>query len=202
MLLDRARTRMSQRRLLHVLGTAHIMAVLAELHRLDRDAAVLAALIHDQSKELTPEKIEHELAHMGEPVTDIDRDHPRIWHGLHAACWAKHELGVKDDAVLEAAALHSTTDAGVRPLTRALYVADICEPGRQFKAAEELLDVARRDLNEGYRQCLMYKTRFVIEKQKAELHPRSVRALREWLTADELHEFGLEPNGKTEILTT
>lgn len=191
-LLDRARTRMSQRRLLHVLGVTHIMAVLAEVHELDREAAVLAALIHDQSKELPPDKIERDMERMGEPISKMDRDHPRIWHGLHAACWARHELGIRDEAVLEAAALHSTTDAGVGPLTRALYIADICEPGRLNPAAQELLAAARRDLNEGYRLALIHKMRHVIEKQKARLHPRSIRAIRAWLGAGELQSLGLE----------
>lgn len=190
---------MSQRRLLHVLGTTHIMAILADLHQLDREAAVLAALIHDQSKELSAEKIEHDMERMGEPISHIDRDHPRIWHGLHAACWARHELGVSDEAVLEAAALHSTTDADVGPLTRALYIADICEPGRQLTAAAALLEAARRDLNEGYRQSLIYKTRHVVDKQKARLHPRSVRALRAWLSADELQQLGVESETETVI---
>lgn len=191
-LLDRARTRMSERRLLHVLGVMHIMAVLAEAHGLDREAAVLAALIHDQSKELTAEKIEHDMARMGEPIAEVDRAHPRIWHGLHAAAWARHELGVKDGAALEAIALHSTTDAEVGPLTRALYIADVCEPGRRNEAAPELLAAARRDLNEGYRMALRHKTRHVIEKQKVLLHPRSVRALRAWLNADELQSLGMK----------
>lgn len=192
LLLDRARMRMSERRLLHVLGVTHIMAVLAEVHELDREAAVLAGLIHDQSKELAPEKIEREMEGMGEPISGMDRAHPRIWHGLHAACWARHELGIVDETVLEAAALHSTTDAEVGPLTRALYIADICEPGRENAAAPDILTAARRDLIEGYRRALFHKTRHIVQKQKAGLHPRSVRAAHAWLGNEELKILGLK----------
>lgn len=190
---------MSQHRFLHVLGVMHTMAFLSEVHELDREAAVLAALIHDQSKELSPEKIEHDMARMGEPISKMDRDHPCIWHGLHAACWARHELGIRDEAALEAAALHTTTDAEIGPLTRALYIADVCEPCRRNPAAEELLAAARRDLNEGYRLALILKTRHVIQKQKKRLHPRSVRALRAWLSAEELQSLGLESETESVI---
>lgn len=193
LLLDRARTRMSERRLLHVIGVTHVMGVLAEIHNLSRDAAILAALVHDQSKELAPDNIEQDLHRMGEPLADVDRDFPRVWHGLHAAAWARHELGIRDDEVLEATALHSTTDAEICALTKALYIADIVEPGRHNPSAWDLFDAARNDLDEGFRRALIYKTRFMIEQQHAKLHPRSLRALSAYVGVENMQALGLVP---------
>ncbi|MEN6627016.1 MAG: bis(5'-nucleosyl)-tetraphosphatase (symmetrical) YqeK [Candidatus Sumerlaeia bacterium] len=195
-LLDRARTRMSERRLMHVIGVTHVITILAEIHKLDREAAVMAALVHDQSKELTPEKIEHDLNRYGEPLDGIDREFPRVWHGLHAAAWARHDLGIRDEAVLEATALHSTTDAEIGPLTRALYIADVCEPGRRNAAAGRLMAIAKADLDEGFRKALVHKIRYMIEDQHARLHPRSIRALKAWVGTEGMQALGLEPTAE------
>ncbi len=174
---------MSERRLLHVLGVSHVMVTLAAAHRLDIAAAALVALLHDMSKDLAPDEIAADLDRLGQAIPDEDHDHPRVWHGLHAAAWARERWGL-DGELFEAVALHTTADAGVGPLTCALYIADVCEPGRHNPHAAEILEGARADLEEGFRQALAHKLRHVAHK-RGTLHPRSLRAMTHWLSPEQ-----------------
>lgn len=183
-LLDRARRGLDPQRMIHVLGVTHTVMALAALHQIDLTDAALAGLLHDQSKSLPPEQIRHELQQMGYELPPEDLDFPHTWHGLHAAAYARQHLGLDRPEVFEAVNLHTTADAGVGPLTKALFIADLCEPNRKFKEAAEILKTARRDLDEGFRQAMMHKMRHVANKKKAKLHPRAVRALKAYACLD------------------
>jgi HD superfamily phosphohydrolase YqeK len=138
---------------------------------------------------MAPNSIKADLARRGRSIPPEDRDHPKVWHGLHASVWAEQDLGVRDEAVLEAVALHTTCDAGAGPLTRAIFVSDFCEPGRKNPQAPEILAVARRDLDEAFRRALVAKTRHMLGRKKFVLHPRARRAIEEWLEPEVMEEL-------------
>jgi predicted HD superfamily hydrolase involved in NAD metabolism len=183
-LTDRARRALDQRRLLHLLGVAHTAATLAQTHGLDVGRAVLAGLLHDLSKPIDPEDIERDLTAWGVAIPEEDRDYPRIWHGLHAAVWAGRELGLDAPEIHEAVMLHTTADAGVGPLTRALFIADLAEPLRRVDEAPAILALARRDLTAGFRLALRVKVAHVRGKGRP-IHPRARRALLDFPPQEE-----------------
>lgn len=170
------------------MGVTHTVIVLAARHGLDPGEAALAALLHDMCKEVHPKVIRTELEDLGAGIPAEDRDFPRIWHGLYAAEDARRQYGIEIPEVLEAVALHTTSDAGVGPLTKALYVADFTEPNREIKAAPAILRLAMDDLEAGYREALAAKTRHVVAKRGA-LNARGVRALRECCAPGEAKEI-------------
>jgi predicted HD superfamily hydrolase involved in NAD metabolism len=193
---------MTHKRLLHVLGVTHTLAALAAGHGLGVERGALTGLLHDQSKEFTPEAIRKDLERWGVEIPPEDLDHPKVWHGLHAAHWARVELGVEDPEVLEAVTLHTTSDADAGPLTRAIYVSDFCEPGRSNPEAPAIRRIARDDLDEAYRRVLAAKTRHMLARRGFVLHPRSRRALVQWLPAQVLGELGVaEPAAETSAKT-
>lgn len=194
-LINRARQVLSARRLHHTLGVMHTAALLASAHGLKPEEAALAALLHDQSKELHPDQIRQELAGHDVSIPAEDLAYPQTWHGLHAAEYARRELGIDDPQILEAVALHTTADAKIDDLTKILFIADLCEPNRTMEASPEILKAARADLDEGFRQALLHKTRHVLKKRKTKLHPRAERALAHYLglRAADLLEPGKAP---------
>jgi predicted HD superfamily hydrolase involved in NAD metabolism len=175
-LTDRARRSLNPNRFLHLLGVTHTVTALAGRHGLDPGQAALAGLLHDLSKQIDPNAIKKDLAGWGIAIPPEDRDHPHTWHGLHAAEWARRKLDLNDPDILEAVTLHTTADAGVCPLTQALFVADFTEPLRGFKQAPPVLDLARRDLLEGFREALRVKVTRLRNKGRS-IHPRARRAL-------------------------
>lgn len=183
-LLDRARLVLSPRRIIHSLGVTHTAMMLASHHGLELVDAALAGLLHDQSKDIKPKRILAELEHAGCPLPHEDLDFPNTWHGIHAAWVGRSKLGIEAAAVLEAVALHSTADAGIGPLAKLIFIADMCEPNRPVAVAHEILLIACSDLDEGFRLALLHKVRHVLTMKKSTLHPKAVRALRAYANLD------------------
>lgn len=155
---------------------------LADLHGLDTSAAALAALLHDRFKSDSPLRIESAMKSLGEEITDEDRPWPALWHGPRAAAHARHELGLGPedalDAISEAVALHSTTDAGAGPLTRLMLLADSLEPTRDFEGIEELRKLAANDFEAAFEATLANKVEHM-KSRGIEPSPRALRALAE-----------------------
>jgi predicted HD superfamily hydrolase involved in NAD metabolism len=179
--LDYLERTLPVRRFLHVLGVTHMAVQLAARHGVDCNLAALAALIHDRSKALSPERIEADLRERGIEIPEEDRPYPAIWHGLHAAVWLRQDAGWEPgdelEAVAQAVEHHSTGDADFGPVGRVLFLADFLEPGRNFEGIDDLRIQARDGLLTGYKSCLAAKCRHVIKKKHQRLHPRARRAL-------------------------
>ena len=188
-LVDHAHRGHGPHRIRHILGVTHTACTLAALHGLGVERAAAAGLLHDLFKGVSPPQILADLEVAGRSIPPEDLDHPKTWHGLRAAVYAEVELGLTDPDVLEAAALHTTADAGICPLTRVLFIADYCEPGRHIEQTDEILQVARRDLDEGFRQALLTKTAYIRSKKNRSMHPRAIRALRAWLPEGDWEEL-------------
>lgn len=171
----------------HVLGVTHTVMALAAVHQIDLTDAALAGLLHDLSKEIPPGQLREELRQMGWELPPDDADFPNTWHGLHAAVYASRHLGLDRPEVFEAVNLHTTADAGVGPLTKALFIADLCEPGRTIKEGPAILKAAHKNLDEGFRQAIVHKMRHVVNKKKSTLHPRAVRALKAYADLEPRH---------------
>ena len=180
-LADAAARQLSPARFLHVLGVAHTAVALAMRHGADAQSAAAAALLHDISKSMTAEEIEADLVQRGGAIAEEDRAHPAIWHGLHAARLAgDYEIPPeKRDEIARAVAAHSTADSGMSPLAQILCLADYLEPGRSFEGIDALRELARSDLDRGFRAALHHKCRYVEQKGRA-LSPRAARAMMEY----------------------
>lgn len=178
-LADDAQRHLSPPKFRHVLGVTHAAVALAQRHGVALEQAAAAGLLHDRSKAMKPEAIEADLREWGEAIPEEDRDYPAVWHGLHAAAWARRTgalAGIEGaEAIVEAVRLHSTADAGMGPLAKILFIADYTEPGRDFEGVGELRELAARDLEQGFAACLERKYRHMMSKGKA-ISPRALRA--------------------------
>jgi predicted HD superfamily hydrolase involved in NAD metabolism len=180
-LLVRARNSMTCRRFMHVLGVMHTLNTLADIHGLCLFKATMVSLLHDLSKELEPGQIRSDLKRRGLDIPQDDLDSPKIWHGYHASIIAEQELGISDREILEAVALHTTADADIQLLTRAVFIADFCEPGRRIDTSPEILHLAKTDLDQGFRGVLLRKTAHMMKRKDFNLSPRTQRAVKAWL---------------------
>lgn len=188
-LTDQLQTLLPPKKFLHALGVTHTAVALAERHGVATDWAALAGLLHDRSKAMAPEEIERDLARRGIGIPEDDKPYPAIWHGLHAAVWARQDLGLSEadgiEDIAEAVQFHSTAEADISPLAKVLFIADIIEPSRSFEGIESLRRVAHENLDEGFRTCLARKCAYVKRQRGAALSPRAVRALEFYGTRNE-----------------
>ncbi len=174
-----ARERLTDKRYDHTVRVAETAERLAGLHGLDPARARLAGLLHDLARETDGEELLRIATENGVPIGDPEREKPMLLHGPVAAEVAQMDLGVEDDAVLEAIRVHTTGAPGMGPLALAVFVADKIEPGREGEWVEGLRGLAERDLGVAARASLESSISYTEERGRA-VHPRSREALA-WL---------------------
>ncbi|MBI1785793.1 bis(5'-nucleosyl)-tetraphosphatase (symmetrical) YqeK [Candidatus Sumerlaeota bacterium] len=181
-LSDLAHRQLEPKRFLHVLGVTHTAAALAARHGVD-PAAAAAALLHDLSKPMSPEAIEADMKARGLSIPEEERNHPKIWHGVHAAALARADyrewLGESAEEIAEAVAVHSTADAGISPLAKILFLADALEPSREFEGIDEFRKMSRSDLDGAFAAVLGQKCRHIADRG-GQLSPRAARAVQHY----------------------
>ena len=174
-----ARESLSDKRYSHTLRVAETAERLADVHGLDPAKARLAGLLHDLARETDGDELLRIAAERGVPIGDPEREKPMLLHGPVAAELSESNLGVRDEAVLEAIRVHTTGTPGMGPLSLAVFVADKIEPGREGEWVEELRSLAEKDLREAAKRSLKSSVSYNEGKGRA-IHPRSREAL-EWL---------------------
>lgn len=137
----------------------------------EREQVALAAVLHDAARDLP----EEELLAMAPPTCDVEAEHPLALHGRVGRMLAE-SWGVHDPAVLEAIEGHVFGVPRSHRVGMAVYVADVCEPGRGVN--DDIRGLAMRDLEGAYRQAVRSKVTYLQRTGKA-IHPRTLRAYEE-----------------------
>jgi predicted HD superfamily hydrolase involved in NAD metabolism len=139
--------RLSVRRREHSQRVAEAAAELARRYGAAPEAAEIAGLLHDYCRELSDVETLAAAARYGIDVGPVEARRPRkILHGPVAAVELAED-GLDAD-IAGAIARHTTGGAGMTVLEKCLYVADFCEPGRDFAGLDEVRTLARTSLDE------------------------------------------------------
>ncbi|MCB2155958.1 bis(5'-nucleosyl)-tetraphosphatase (symmetrical) YqeK [bacterium] len=155
--------------------------VLAHRWGIDLQRVLLAALLHDLAKPY-PKNVQRKLVEKVTifPMTEEDREHSAIWHGLISAQEAHDRYGVEDEEVLEAIAFHPTGQPEMRPVGMAVYVADFMEPSRSWPGVEPVRrEIGSRDMLGAAR--LVAEGKLTNLNQKGRVPHSRTRAMLEWL---------------------
>jgi predicted HD superfamily hydrolase involved in NAD metabolism len=138
--------RLSARRRDHSHRVAAEAMVLAGRYGASSEQAEVAGLLHDYCRELTNEETLAAATRFGIPVGPVEARRPRnILHGPVAAATLA-ELGL-DAPIASAIALHTIGAAGMTVLEKCLYLADYCEPARDFPGVDEVRVLAAESLD-------------------------------------------------------
>jgi predicted HD superfamily hydrolase involved in NAD metabolism len=131
-------------RLTHSLGVMQVMQELTPIYGLDEKRAVLAGLLHDAAKDLPQQKQIELIAEAGLPTEEPWEKDYLYLHGPLGAYLVEKELGIKDQAILNAISVHTYWDTGngiCSPLGWCLRFADILEPNRQWDQRAHIIQV-------------------------------------------------------------
>lgn len=135
-LRERVALRVSGKRLLHTLGVEEEFGSLAVLFGFtgrDRARCRAAALLHDLTKQLTPEEQAALCARYSLPVSDTERRSPKLYHALTGAAVAADEFAPYcDERIIAAHRRHTLGDPEMTLFEALLYLADYIEPNRTF----------------------------------------------------------------------
>lgn len=164
------------------MGVEGTAVALAHHWGIDAEKVLIAALLHDYAKGESKHSLESQLdACEDYPVSDEDRKHPELWHGLVAAQIAKDEFGVTDPEIRSAVAFHTTGIDNFGPVGICLYVADTLEPTRKFPGVEEKRrEILFAPLQEAAKAAAKLKLELLYQKNHS-VHSNTLKML-EWLT--------------------
>jgi predicted HD superfamily hydrolase involved in NAD metabolism len=165
-----------------------VMQDLAPIYGLDQEKAVLAGLLHDAGKDLSPPQQKAILAEAGVPSqTAWEQDYLNYMHGPAGAFLVRKELGIQDPQILDAIAMHTYCGDGENydaPLSWCLRFSDLLEPNRRWDQKAHLIRDGASQLRElVYRgqmdNAAFYQTRLIIEffrELGVPIHPNLYRS--------------------------
>ncbi len=125
-----------QKRRAHILSASQeTQRMCRHLHREDLERqALIAALLHDITKEYTYEQQAEVIRSHHLDLTDGDLSTPGILHAFTAAEIARELFpNLVDDAVAGAIRWHCTGRPDMTTLEKIMFVADFIEPSRQYE---------------------------------------------------------------------
>lgn len=133
----------------HTLGVMYTAASLAMCYDEDIELALIAGLLHDCAKCIAPEtKIKLcDKYHLN--VSDIELSNPSLLHAKLGAYLAAKKFHIRDKAVIDAIASHTTGRPHMALLEKIIYIADYIEPGREdLPNMAEVRKLAFSDIDE------------------------------------------------------
>ena len=164
---------MGEYRFNHSVNVSHEAGILAEIYGADVDKAKLAGMIHDATKEFSPEYQLQIIGESGIILDNIELVNKNLLHAISGCAYAESVLGITDTDILNAIRYHTTGRANMSILEKVIYMADFTSAERKFEGVGELRQVARQDLD----KAIIITTSFTISelaKRRATIHPNVV----------------------------
>ncbi len=169
------REHLSARSAAHCERTAATARELAVRYGVDADAAELAGLLHDWSRDETTDDLLAFAERTGLAVLPEEREHPYLLHARVAADQLRQAFPGISLPVLSAVAAHTVGAVPMTPLDEIVYIADAIEPARDYPGVEGLRASANTGpLDSAFAGAYRLSVAFVREKG-APLHPMTAR---------------------------
>jgi len=132
---EAARESQSIERFLHSRNTAlmswDLCRRLGSAYNLDPELGYLAGIAHDLAKPLSDKEMFKLAKSDGRGISRLEKQKPSLLHGRASAVLLRERFNVHNEAVLEAAALHTMVGKNMGPLAKVVYIADKLEVSRE-----------------------------------------------------------------------
>ncbi len=175
--------RLSPYRYTHSLCVAESAVELAEKYGADKDKALVAGLLHDITKEASPEEHFALFSQGKVMLTQLEAVNRKLWHAMSGAEYLKLKLNITDEEILDAVRYHTTAREGMSLLEKVIYIADFISADRVYEDVDVVRELAKKNLDE----TMLYTQRYSINEllQKgACIHPDSVACYNELMLTE------------------
>lgn len=160
----------------HVTSTQDMMAELAGIYGVDIQKAMLSGLLHDCAKQLSDDELVSCAKRYLIPLDQIRLVQPGLLHAPVGAKLVQAELGLDDEEILAAIAVHNTGSEGMSKLGKILYLADSSEPNRDYPGVQHIRELALGgNLDKALLATMDMKILHVLDRGYM-LHPMSLDA--------------------------
>lgn len=180
-------TSIGEKRYNHSIGVMETAANLANIYNYDVDKARVAGLLHDCAKFKDPLYLLKRVNDFGILLDNIMYVNKELIHGPLGAKIAEFEYNIKDSAILNAIAFHTTGRENMTLLEKIIYIADYIEPGRDLLGIDAIRNLATKDLDKSIRLSMDNTIKYLIDKHKL-IHPDTLEA-RNYLLLKEKSEI-------------
>lgn len=155
-----AKLLLDEKRYIHTLNVEKLAVELGEIYSLDTDKLRIAALLHDIMKNAPKDILLHRAKQSG-IINKIEEKPKQTLHGFAAADYAKRELGIEDEEILWAVKSHTCGRSGMQDIEKVIYLADMLCEERRFEGKEELLSLAKQNLDKAMYASLKHSLEYV-----------------------------------------
>lgn len=180
--------RLSDYRFYHSLCVAESAKKLAKQYGADENKAAAAGILHDVMKEAPLDEQFEVIKKAGMQITELEKGQKKFYHQIAGVAFAKAELGIDDEEVLNAIRYHTTGRDNMSLMEQIIYLADFISDDRDYKD----VDIMRQKVEEGKEEGMLYATaytiRSVVKKGKI-LHPDTVNAYNWLIKSSPKEEF-------------
>ena len=143
------------KRVEHTLGVMLMAKEIAAHEGVSQSKALLAALLHDCGKYLSPEDY---------PGCEMPDGTPEpVIHQYLGAYIAEKVLGVEDEEIIDAIRYHTTGKPDMTLLGKIIFTADMIERGRNYDGVENLRQATKENFENGFKAALCRSLEFVTE---------------------------------------
>ena len=169
-------SRLKPKRFKHTLGVEETAIRLARIYGVDPYEASLAALLHDNAKNLTTEEL-YQICQKYFPEYNLTDEYASVFHAFAGAVTARERYAELSEDVIRAICFHTTGRPEMTTLEKIIYAADYAEPGREpFPGLELIREHLFKNLDEGVRRMLQQTVDYVKMKKK-KIHPLTITTL-------------------------
>ena len=142
--VEKVKSMLREKRWRHTCGVVLAGLKINERIGLPFEKVFLGCLLHDCMKQV-------DRVNPGVPADAVGT---KVLHAFNGAEEARIGFGITDPEILDAIRYHTTGRAGMTPLDKLVYTADMVEEfTRDFDGVEELRAAAYRDLDDGFARC-------------------------------------------------
>ncbi len=168
--------RLPANRLEHSFNVAKTAKDLALKNDIDGNKAYLAGAYHDITKYWLLKKHETYI----KPVApEALKEDIKTFHAMSGSIFAKNDLQIKDQAVLDAIKYHTQgAGPGMSPLAMIVYIADKISPERDYPNVEKYRALAKKDLKTCYLAIL--KAQYERLKDKLDANSILAKNIKAW----------------------
>lgn len=146
---------------------------LARLYGEDEEKAQLAGVLHDITKEMPKEVQLQIIADSGIILDNVQKNAPKLWHGISGSIYVQQNLCINDEDILNAIRYHTTGRANMSLLEKIIFIADFTSEERTYSGVATMRKKSRKSLDE----AMLYAYKFTfkdLSKREIAIHPDEV----------------------------
>lgn len=169
---------MSENRYNHCVNVSKEAVKLAKRYGGDEEKAAIAGILHDITKEIPKEEQLQIMLDSGIILDDIQKNAPKLWHGISGSAYIKNHLDIDDEDILNAICYHTTGRAGMSLLEKIIFVADFTSEERTYKGVATMRKKSRKSLED----AMLYGFKFTfsdLSSRELAIHPDELACYNE-----------------------